>query len=117
VASAVEPSELQARAAFAQLDHATLVGLARASRRAALAAGDMVAEGEGSPPPILIEEGIAWVVRHGHRVGRLGPGDVADAAGVSDDASIVAATPMRVIVLPSAARDLSPLLSDWTRAR
>ena len=118
MSSAVEPSELQARAAFARLDAATLVSLARASRRAARAAGDLVAEGKGSPSsPVLIEEGVAWVVRHGHRVGRLGPGDVVDAAGVSGGASIVAATPMRVIVLPPAARRLSPYLRDWMQAR
>jgi hypothetical protein len=108
--SPIDADELRAKPALARLGDRALAELAGRAHHATVAAGDLVA-GDGRPPspPALIESGIAWVLRHSHRVTRLGPGELIG-VGWSErrprTASVVAATPMRLIVLPGLDREL-----------
>lgn len=95
---------LRAQRALAHLDDGTLAELARRGRYTTVAAGELLAgDGLSAPHPRLIDDGVAWVLRHGRRVARLGPGDLLDDRHTERkhrSASIVAATPMRLIQLP-----------------
>lgn len=111
VSSVIHAEELKAQAALAGLDGASLATLARRARYATVAAGDVVAGADGpARPPALIKDGVAWVLRHGHRVNLLGPGElisVDKADRRRRAASIVAVTPMRLILLPGLDRELA----------
>lgn len=92
--------ELRAKPALAFLDDATIAELAGRAQFVYAAAGELLT-GDAQPPQ-LIEEGIAWVLRHGRRVKQLGPGDLVcetSNGGRPRRASIVAATPMRLLSL------------------
>lgn len=96
----VAVEELRARPALAFLDDAALVELAERAQFVSVAAGELLA-GDGQAPQ-LIEDGVAWVLRHGRRVKQLGPGDLVTEVVNGRRprvATIVAATPMRLIAL------------------
>jgi hypothetical protein len=102
VGASIRPEQLRAQRALAGLDDATLAELAARARHETIAAGELVAHDGADDAPRVIEHGVAWVLRHGHPVTRLGPGSVIGDAWTGQghrDAPLVAATPMRLIVL------------------
>jgi CRP/FNR family cyclic AMP-dependent transcriptional regulator len=80
----------------------------------------LAAEGRFAHEFFVIEDGTAEVTQHGARIATLGPGDFFGEIGLVDDvrrtASVVATTPMRLIVLTSAGltavRRQSPEVAD-----
>ncbi len=100
----METSRLAAIDLFADLEPRHLDALAAVARESEAAPGEELAtQGDFGHALYAIEEGTAEVTRDGETVRMLGPGDVfgevAVIAAGRRTATVVAATPMRLIVL------------------
>lgn len=100
----VEPERLAAIPLLADLDAADLAAVADAAHPLSVDAGDTLAiEGEFGHALFAIESGTAEVSSEGETRATLGPGDVfgeiAIIASGRRTASVVATSPMRLIVL------------------
>ncbi len=89
---------------FSSLSKQELEKLARWTDEVSVRAGDELAtEGKFAHEFFVIEEGIAEVRQNGEPIAELGPGDFFGEIGLLEaerrTASVVAATPMRVIVM------------------
>ncbi len=100
----MDPERLRAIPVFASLDEETLKSVAVFAGESSVAAGKQVVnEGDYAHEFMAIEEGTADVIRGGEKIATLGPGDFFGEIGVVEKtlrtASVVAATPMRLITL------------------
>jgi CRP-like cAMP-binding protein len=100
----MDPERLRAIPVFASLDEETLRSVAVFARESSVPAGkQIVNEGDYAHEFMAIEEGTADVIRGGDTIATLGPGDFFGEIGVVEKtlrtASVVAATPMRLITL------------------
>jgi CRP-like cAMP-binding protein len=100
----MDPERLRAIPVFASLDEETLKNVAVFAGESSVAAGKLVVkEGDYAHEFMAIEEGTADVVRGEEKIATLGPGDFFGEMGVVEKtlrtASVVAATPMRLITL------------------
>jgi CRP/FNR family transcriptional regulator, cyclic AMP receptor protein len=100
----MDPERLRAIPVFASLDEETLRSVAVFAGESSVAAGrQIVNEGDYAHEFMAIEEGTADVIRGGDTIATLGPGDFFGEIGVVEKtlrtASVVAATPMRLITL------------------
>jgi hypothetical protein len=95
----IDIEQLKSVPALSAIEDPSLVELAAHARAVSVPAGTRIGgDLEGFHAPLVIKSGTAWLLRHGHRVAEFGPGKL-----LTDDpprnASLVAATPMRVIQL------------------
>jgi CRP-like cAMP-binding protein len=100
----MDPERLRAIPVFASLDEETLRSVAVFAGESSVPAGkQIVNEGDYAHEFMAIEEGTADVIRGGDTIATLGPGDFFGEIGVVEKtlrtASVVAATPMRLITL------------------
>lgn len=100
----MDPDRLIAIPVFSSLEPEALRHLAAFASEMSVPAGkEIVKEGDYSYDFIAIDEGQADVLRGGKRVATLGPGDFFGEIGVLEktrrSASVVAASPMRLVVL------------------
>ena len=100
----MDPDRLIAIPVFSSLEPEALRQLAAFASEMSVPAGkEIVKEGDYSYDFIAIDEGQADVLRGGKRVATLGPGDFFGEIGVLEktrrSASVVAASPMRLVVL------------------
>lgn len=111
----IDFKQLKSFPALSRIDESTLAELAAHARAISVPAGRPIgAEGDGPHAPLVIESGTAWLLRHGHRVADFGPGELL-ADDLPRSASLVAATPMRVIQLRR--EDVPPGVSPPDGAR
>ena len=100
----MDAERLRAIDVFASLPDETLKEVAVFATESSVAPGTRVVnEGDYAHELMAIEEGTAEVIRGGERIATLGPGDVFGEMGVVEKtlrtASVVATSPMRLIVL------------------
>ncbi len=100
----MDPERLRAIPVFASLDEETLKTVAVFAGESSVAAGKQVVnEGDYAHEFMAIEEGTAHVFRGDEKLATLGPGDIFGEMGVVEKrlrmASVVAATPLRLITL------------------
>ncbi|MEA2143294.1 MAG: family transcriptional regulator, cyclic receptor protein [Solirubrobacteraceae bacterium] len=100
----MDPERLRAIPVFASLDDETLRSVAVFAGESSVPAGrQIVNEGDYAHEFMAIEEGTADVFRGEEKIATLGPGDFFGEIGVVEKtlrtASVVAATPMRLITL------------------
>jgi CRP-like cAMP-binding protein len=100
----MDPERLRAIPVFASLDPETLHAVAVFAGEASVADGSqIVSEGDYAHQFMAIEEGTADVIRGDETIAKLGPGDFFGEIGVVEktlrSASVVATSPMRLIVL------------------
>jgi CRP-like cAMP-binding protein len=100
----MDPERLRAIPVFASLDEETLKSVAVFAGESSVPAGKrVVSEGDYAHEFMAIEEGTAEVFRGEEKIATLGPGDFFGEIGVLEKtlrtASVVAATPMRLITL------------------
>jgi CRP/FNR family cyclic AMP-dependent transcriptional regulator len=100
----MDPERLRAIPVFASLDEETLKSVAVFAGESSVAAGRrIVSEGDYAHEFMAIEEGTAEVFRGEQKIATLGPGEIFGEIGVVErtlrTASVVAATPMRLITL------------------
>jgi CRP-like cAMP-binding protein len=125
----VESTRVAAIPFFAGLPDAELAAVARVASELEVATGEAVTnEGDFGHALFAIESGTADVVRDGATLKAVGPGDVVGEVAVLSSgrrtASVIATSPMRVIVLfkrdvwalereaPEAARRLNGVLAE-----
>jgi CRP/FNR family transcriptional regulator, cyclic AMP receptor protein len=104
----MEPQELKAVPLFASLSKDQLQFVAQQADEIDVPAGARLAtEGRFAYEFFVIEDGSAEVVRDGNAIATLGPGDFFGEIGLLETerrtASVVAASPMRLIVLTGSA--------------
>ena len=102
----MDPGALQQVALFAPLsDEARRKVAVWVSEMSVSAGKHLVDEGDYSNDLFVIQEGQAEVTREGSQVAELGPGDFFGEMGVLEkaqrNATVIAKTPMRLIVLTS----------------
>jgi CRP/FNR family cyclic AMP-dependent transcriptional regulator len=102
----MDPENLRAVPLFASFDEHDLKRIATfATEDSAPAGATLMREGDYSNEMVAIESGTATVIQDGRAVANLGPGDVFGERGVLTrelrNASVVAASPMRLIRLTS----------------
>jgi CRP-like cAMP-binding protein len=130
----MDESRLKQIRPFAGLSTAERKMLARIVDELSVPAGTtLVSEGDYGYEFMVIEEGTADVIRHGARIGTLGPGDFFGelavlADGAQRSASIVASSPVRVLRLsahdmrvvrermPLVGAQIDSVIADRTRA-
>jgi CRP-like cAMP-binding protein len=100
----MEAKQLQAVGLFASLGKQDLERLARWTDEVSVKQGDELAtEGRFAHEFFVIEDGTAEVLQAGSRIAELGPGDFFGEIGLLETerrtATVVATTPMRVIVM------------------
>jgi CRP-like cAMP-binding protein len=100
----MEVKRLEAVGLFASLGKQDLQRLARWTDEVSVKEGDELAtEGRFAHEFFVIEDGTAEVLQSGSRIAELGPGDFFGEIGLLETerrtASVVATTPMRVIVM------------------
>jgi|SRR5579862_264477 len=96
--------ELEAVTFLSRLSKSELQKLARWTDEVSVGEGhELATEGRFAHEFFVIEEGSAAVIQNGERVGDLGPGDFFGEIGLLETdrrtASVVALTPMRLIVM------------------
>jgi CRP-like cAMP-binding protein len=107
----IDPDELKALPLFSDLAAEELTAFAAHARRRTAAVGtSLLTDGQPADPVMAIESGTAWVLRHEHRVGELSAGDiiVGDPLHLGPrlaNASVIAATSVRLIVLSDSAAE------------
>lgn len=100
----MDKGRLKAIPLFDGLDDQDLGVIATFAAETSVSEGDtLVREGDFSYELIAIEEGVADVIMDGNKVAQLGPGDFFGEVGVLQNemrnATVVAASPMRLITL------------------
>ena len=100
----MESVRLEAVGVFSGLSKKELVKLAHWTDEVSVSAGEaLVIEGKFSHEFFVIEQGSAEVVQNGARVAELGPGEFFGEIGLLETdrrtASVVATTPMQLIVM------------------
>ena len=100
----MDKARLKAIPLFAELDDGDLQKIATFANETSVSEGDtLVREGDFSYELMAIEEGTAHVKRGEQTIAELGPGDFFGEMGVMQNemrtATVVAATPMRLITL------------------
>lgn len=95
----IHHEQLKGVPALSTIDEPVLAELAAHARTVSVPAGARIGgDRDGLHAPLVIDTGTAWVIRHGHRVAEYRPGDLL-AYDPPGNASLVAATPMRLILL------------------
>jgi CRP/FNR family transcriptional regulator, cyclic AMP receptor protein len=100
----MDAKQLQGVAIFSGLSKKELEDLARWTDEVRVEEGyELAKEGAFAHEFFVIEEGSATVVQHGEQIAELGPGDFFGEIGLLETerrtASVIAATPMRLIVM------------------
>ena len=100
----MDVKQLQGVGIFARLSKKELENLAHWTDEVSVDEGhELAKEGAFAHEFFVIEEGSAAVVQHGERIAELGPGDFFGEIGLLETerrtASVVATTPMRLIVM------------------
>lgn len=100
----MDPENLRAVPLFATMDEQDLRRIATlATEDRASTGASLMRERDYSDEMVAFESGTATGIQVGHTVARLGPGDVFGERGVltrdGRDASVVAASPMRLVHL------------------
>jgi CRP-like cAMP-binding protein len=100
----MEPARLKSIPLFTSLDNKELTLVARHADEVSVEAGRTLArEGDMASEFFVIEEGTATVTKEGEVLNRLGPGDFFGEIGLLETlkrtATVVADTPMRLIVM------------------
>ena len=100
----MDAKQLQGVAIFSGLSKKELEDLARWTDEVNVEEGyELAKEGTFAHEFFVIEEGSATVVQHGEQIAELGPGDFFGEIGLLETerrtASVIAATPMRLIVM------------------
>jgi CRP-like cAMP-binding protein len=102
--AAMDPKRLADVAIFSSLSRKDLERLAQWTDEVSVPAGETLAEqGRFAHEFFVIEDGAAEVRQNGERIAELGPGDFFGEIGLLETerrtASVVATTPMQVIVM------------------
>ncbi|MFZ1880976.1 MAG: cyclic nucleotide-binding domain-containing protein [Gaiellaceae bacterium] len=100
----MDAKQLQGVGIFSGLSKKELEDLARWTDEVSVEEGyELAKEGAFAHEFFVIEEGSAEVVQHGGRIAELGPGDFFGEIGLLETerrtASVIATTPMRLIVM------------------
>jgi CRP/FNR family cyclic AMP-dependent transcriptional regulator len=100
----MDAKQLQSVAIFSGLSKRELDHLAQWTDEVSVAEGhELAKEGAFAHEFFIIEEGTAEVVQHGDRIAELGPGEFFGEIGLLETqrrtASVVATSPMRLIVM------------------
>ena len=111
----MDPAKLKELKIFSSLNKKELAELGRLTDEVDVEAGTRLADqGTLAYEFFIIENGTADVTRDGDAVAELGPGDFFGASGLVKSArraaSVVAATPMRLIVLDG--REFRTMMTD-----
>jgi CRP/FNR family cyclic AMP-dependent transcriptional regulator len=100
----VEAKQLEGVGLFSSLSKKELEQLAQWTDEVSVPEGhELAAEGRFAHEFFVIEDGVAAVTKGGERIAELGPGDFFGEIGLLETerrtASVVASTPMRLIVM------------------
>ena len=100
----METSQLEGVGLFSSLSKKELEKLARWTDEVSVEAGhELATEGRFAHEFFVIEDGAAAVLKDGERIAELGPGDFFGEIGLLETdrrtASVVASTPMQLIVM------------------
>jgi CRP-like cAMP-binding protein len=100
----MDPNRLTAIPLFSELSPEEAKRLAAFATETSAAEGQMLMkEGDYSVELIAIEEGTAYVIKHGETIASLGPGDLIGEMGLLErrprTADVIASSPMRLLKL------------------